>query len=217
MEMVNVFVRAGILTVLILTAWFLLSTALEGDRNTRLLGQIDTVITQESAISAYLDYLDNPEDNTRYCTVLNEHIQRQSTNLFSLVGLLDQARQNSLQNQYPIVRQRFISANAQLFFSLKKFEKKCPDNTELRQPILYFFPDNGPCTDCLIQAQILDQIRETCSKPVQIFAFPVEGGVETVDLLVKDYQIEQTPSLVIHDKAYPGVQGESKLKQLLSC
>ena len=215
--MVSIFVRAGILTLLILGAWWLFSINFEGQRNTQLLGQIDAVITQESAIDAYLDYLESSDENERFCSVLLDHISRQNEKLFSLVQLLDQARYNNLENQYSLVRQRFQSANAQLFFSLKKFEKKCPPTEKLNQPILYFFPDNKPCSDCVLQAQILDQVRDACEKPIQIFAFPVEGGIETIDLLVKDYGIRQTPSLVIEDTVYPGVQSPSFLNEKLGC
>lgn len=214
--MVNVFGRAAVLTIIILTAWFLLSSALEGDRNTRLLAQIDAVTTQENAIMSYLTYLETTNDSERYCAVLNEHIQLQNEKLFPLVALLDEARENSLQNQYDLVRQRFISANAQLFFSLKTFQTKCPDSTDFKQPILYFYPD-GPCTDCLIQAQILNEVRDACKTPIQIFAFPVEGTSEVSSLLVKDYSIQKTPSLVIEDKVYEGVQTKNKLNSLLQC
>ncbi len=214
--MVNVFGRAAILTIIILTAWFLLSSALEGDRNTRLISQIDAVTTQENAINSYLGYLESIHDTERYCTVLNEHIQLQNEKLFPMVGLLDQSRENSLQNQYDLVRQRFISANAQLFFSLKTFQTNCSGTDKLKQPILYFYPD-GPCTDCLIQAQILNEIRDACKTPIQIFAFPVEGTSEVSSLLVKDYSIQKTPSLVIDDRVYEGVQTKNKLNPLLNC
>ncbi len=215
--MVNLFVRAGILTLLILTAWFLLSTALEGERNNTLLGKIDTVIAEEGAVDAYLEYIESTGDTQRYCEVLTEHIQKQNERLFPLLSLLDQARQNGLQNDYSTVRQRFQAANAKLYFSLKKFEYKCPESNALKQPILYFFPDGANCNECLIQAQILNEIRDSCHQQIQIFAFPVEGGIEPVDLLVKDYSIEKTPSLVIGEKVYEGVQSKSTLNQLLAC
>jgi len=215
--MVNLFIRAGILTILILTAWFLLSTALEGERNNTLLGKIDTVIAEEGAVDAYLEYIESTQDTQRYCDVLTEHIQKQNERLFPLLSLLDQARQNGLQNDYSIVRQRFQAANAKLYFSLKKFETKCTESNALKQPILYFFPDNTNCNECLIQAQILNEVRDTCHQQIQIFAFPVEGGIEPVDLLVKDYGIQKTPSLVVREIVYEGVQSKSKLETLLSC
>jgi hypothetical protein len=215
--MVNLFVRAGILTLLILTAWFLLSTALEGERNNTLLGKIDTVIAEEGAVDAYLEYIESTGDTQRYCDVLTEHIQKQNERLFPLLSLLDQARQNGLQNDYSTVRQRFQAANAKLYFSLKKFDYKCPESNALKQPILYFFPDGTNCNECLIQAQILNEVRDACHQQIQIFAFPVEGGIEPVDLLVKDYAIQKTPSLVIEEKVYEGVQSKSTLNALLAC
>lgn len=215
--MVNLFIRAGILTLLILTAWFLLSTALEGERNNTLLGKIDTVIAEEGAVDAYLEYIESTGDTQRYCDVLTEHIQKQNERLFPLLSLLDQARQNGLQNDYSTVRQRFQAANAKLYFSLKKFEYKCPESNALKQPILYFFPDGANCNECLIQAQILNEVRDACHQQIQIFAFPVEGGIEPVDLLVKDYSIVKTPSLVVGEKVYEGVQSKSTLNELLSC
>lgn len=215
--MVNIYARAAILTFLIVGAWVIFSYSFEGQRNTQLLSQIDSVITQESATQAYLDYLESTKNAERYCSVLENHIQKQNEKLFPLLSLLDQASHNTLANDYQIVRQRFQSANAQLFFSLKQFEQKCPDSKELKKPILYFFPDNMPCSDCLLQAKILDELKISCTSPLQIFAFPVQGGIETIDLLIADYQIQKTPSLVIQEKVYEGVQSKSKLTQILNC
>ena len=86
----------------------------------------------------------------------------------------------------------------------------------MRQPILYFYPD-GPCTDCLIQAQLLNEVRDTCTQTIQIFAFPVEGTSEVSALLVKDYSIQKTPSLVIDEKVLEGVQTKNKLNTILNC
>jgi hypothetical protein len=130
---------------------------------------------------------------------------------------LEVARKSSLNNQYDAVRKRFQAANSQLYFSLKRFEKKCPDANELQEPILYFFSDNQDCPACELQARVLDDVGATCTKPIQIFAFPIEGGIESIDLLVTDYNITQTPSLVIDENVYAGVQKTSFLKQKLGC
>ncbi len=215
--MVNIFGRAAILTLLILTAWFLLSTALEGERNAKILAAIDSITMQEEATSAYLDYLESTGNIERYCTVFKEHIQKETQKLFPLVALLDQSRQNSLQDHYESIRQQFQATNAKVYFSLKLFEQKCTDTEGLNQPILYFFPDNQTCSDCLLQAQILNEIRDTCGKPLQIFAFPSNTETQPVSLLVKDYQIDKIPALVIDEKLYEGVQGKKFLESILQC
>ncbi len=215
--MVSVFVKAAILTILILGAWTLLSATFESDRNTQVLNQIDNVISEESAIQSYLTYLHATGDQERFCSVLETHILTQNKRLFDLLGVLEQARLNSLNNQYPIVRKRFQAANAQLFFTLKQFEQQCPNRKQPLVPILYFFSDLEECGDCLLQAGILDDLGKTCSKPVQIFAFPIEGGNEPIELLVKDYNITHAPSLVIDDNVYAGVQSPSSLKEKLNC
>jgi hypothetical protein len=215
--MVSIFVKAAILTVLILGAWTLLSATFESDRNTQLLNQIDNVISEESAIQSYLTYLHSTGNEERFCSVLETHILTQNKRLFNLLGVLEQARLNSLNNQYPIVRKRFQAANAQLFFTLKQFEQQCPGREQPLIPILYFFSDLEECGDCLLQAGILDDLGKTCLKPVQIFAFPIEGGNEPIELLVKDYHITHAPTLVINDNVYSGVQSPSALKTKLNC
>lgn len=215
--MVNTYLKAAILTIVIVGAWFGLSIAFETQLNNQLLNQIDTIISQETSINAYLAYLESTEDNQRYCTVLKEHVQIQSQKLFALLEQLERTQFNTLENQYPIARQRFQNANAQLFFSLKKFEQNCPNEEELKQPILYFYPDNQGCSDCVLQASILNEIRDACLHPIQIFAFPTNGESTIVELLIKDYQIEKTPSLVIEDKVYEGVQSPSFLNEKLNC
>ncbi len=215
--MVSLFVRAGVLTILVLGAWLLFSAAFEGERNSSILNQIDNVIAEESAINSYLDYLQSLGDQGRFCSALETHIQTQNKRLFDLLGILEQARQNSLNNQYPIVRKRFQSANAQLYFSLKRFEKECPNREKPLIPILYFFSDTEECGDCQLQAQILDDVGKTCAQPIQIFAFPYEGGIEPIELLVKDYTITHAPTLVIDENKYVGVQGPTFLGKKLNC
>ncbi len=215
--MVNIYARAALLTLLIVGAWIGFSFTFEGQRTAQLLTQIDAVIAQENATQTYLDYVESTGDTQRYCSVLGNHIQLQNEQLFPLLSELDAASQNLLSNDFETIRERFQSANAQLFFTLKKFEQKCPDSTKLKHPILYFFPDHTMCTDCAVQAKILDTIRDTCEQPIQIFAFPVNGGISTIDLLVRDYQIKTTPSLVIGERVYAGVQSQEKLTGLLGC
>ncbi|QQR92409.1 MAG: hypothetical protein IPJ89_04610 [Candidatus Iainarchaeum archaeon] len=212
----SVYWKALIMTLLILGAWALLSSTFESQRNAHTLEQIDSIITQENAINAYLDYVESTGNEARFCTVLQEHIELQNEKLFSLLESLEETRYNTLDNQYQLARQRFQSANAQLYFSLKRYELKCPRN-ELRQPILYFYSDNEGCIDCGVQAQVLDQLRETCSHKLQIFAFPIEGGIVPIELLVKDYNILTAPTLVIDENKYEGVQSPSALNGVLAC
>lgn len=212
----SVYWKALIMTLLILGAWVLLAATFESQRNTQTLQQIDSIITQESAINAYLDYVASTGNDERFCAVLREHIELQNERLFSLLEGLEQARYNTLDNQYYLARQRFHSANAQLYFSLKRYELKCPQDF-LREPILYFYTDQTDCIDCGVQAQVLDQLRETCSHKLQIFAFPIEGGIEPIDLLVKDYNITIAPTLIIDENKYESLQSPSKLSGLLAC
>ncbi len=214
----SVYWKALILTLLILGAWFMLSATFEGQRNFQLIQQIDSIITQESASITYLSYVESTGDIERYCTVLHEHISIQNEKLFSLLQVLEQTRYNTLDNQYVIAQQRFQSANAQLYFSLKQAQIKCIDATQKNnEPILYFYADKDACTDCAVQAQALDQLRETCGRKLQIFAFPDAGGPGPIGLLVKDYNITQAPTLIIGEKKYEGVQSPSKLNMLLAC
>jgi hypothetical protein len=215
--MVNKFVKAGILTILIIGSWFFFSSFTEGERNNTLIVQIDNVIAEEAAVSSYLDYLESTNNTERLCNVLEEHIGTQNDRLFSLLGILERARQNTFNNQYELVRRRFQSANSQLFFSLKRFEHQCPEQKQPLTPILYFFSDLENCGDCTLQAQILDELGETCKSSIQIFAFPVEGGIEPIKLLVTDYNITVAPSLVIGDSVFPGVQSPSLLNEKLNC
>ncbi len=214
----SVYWKALIVTLLILGAWFLLSSTFESQRNTQLIQQIDAIITQESASSTYLSYVESTGDVERYCAVLHEHISLQNEKLFALLQVLEQTRYNTLDNQYRIAHERFQSANAQLYFSLKQAQVKCKEAVQKNnEPILYFYADKADCTDCGVQAQVLDYLRETCGKKLQIFAFPSEGGPSPIALLVKDYNITLAPSLVIGEQKYEGVQSPSTLSALLAC
>ncbi|MBM3282090.1 MAG: hypothetical protein FJY86_01975 [Candidatus Diapherotrites archaeon] len=215
--MVSPFIKAFILMVIILGTWISFSMVFEGQRNSSLLGEIDSVIQNESAVRSYLEYVHATQDEERYCFVLREHISSQNRKLFGLLDKLEQARVNSINNQYPLVRKQFQSVNAQLFFSLKRFEEECPEKEQPLVPVLYFFPDKHECAECRLQAQILTELGKTCQTPVQIFAFPVEGGIEIIDLLVKDYNISEVPSLVIYDKVHSRIQSSSQLNELLHC
>lgn len=90
-------------------------------------------------------------------------------------------------------------------------KEKCNINTTI---ILYFY--SIPCSDCLEQGFVLDELRENIFKDkMKVFVLDVNTDEPMIDVLKKTYNITKTPSIVINEKTYSGFINKDELTLLI--
>jgi len=79
--------------------------------------------------------------------------------------------------------------------------------------ILYFY--SVPCSDCIKQGNILDDLREKKFKDrLRVFVLNYDSDEEIVKVLKKTYNITETPSIVIGNSTYVGLIERDELSNI---
>ena len=83
---------------------------------------------------------------------------------------------------------------------------------------MYFYRDAKPlCSDCIVQGEIIDGIREKC-RNVKSFAFPLDLNLGFVELFKTLYGFDEAPSLVINEKTvFEGLTAEQEIMENIQC
>lgn len=80
--------------------------------------------------------------------------------------------------------------------------------------ILYFY--SIPCSDCIKQGFVLDDLRESVFKDkMKVFVLDIDVDEPMIQVLKKSYNVTETPSIVIGDNVYSGLVEKDKLTSLL--
>lgn len=155
------------------------------------------------------------ENSSSYCDLLGERlIQIANSNTKFLEKLEEYEKVNIFSGDYKKLKTTFSLRNLELFFYYSDYKKTCKKDVHY---ILYFYPDGQECTDCKIQANVLDNVRDICKNTV-VFAFPNNSDVNVINLLVSKYGITQVPSIIIDDgKTLAGITSKEDILKKLNC
>lgn len=107
-----------------------------------------------------------------------------------------------LQKQYVISLMRYW------FFSEVQ-EKQC----NIKTPRILFFFDSSEISR--EQGRILDYLVYRSNESITVFAFNKGWEEPLVKLLVTKYQVNATPTLIINETRYEGLQGREQLQEIL--
>ena len=90
--------------------------------------------------------------------------------------------------------------------------EKCEEN---RAVILYFY--SVPCPDCIEQGKVLDDLRDNYFVDMlRIFVLNTNSGEPIAQDLMKTYDIDQTPSIVVGNTTYVGFVRKEKLIDVIN-
>ena len=103
---------------------------------------------------------------------------------------------NRLDSGFFSLKRQFVLYSAELWLSAVTLNKQCALDTKT---VLYFYPDQQACADCFLQSQELLALKKQCPNTL-VFALPTNLNVTAVDILLRQYGIAKTPSIVVNGK-----------------
>ncbi|MBU0930287.1 MAG: hypothetical protein KJ623_04430 [Nanoarchaeota archaeon] len=169
---------------------------------------------QDSKLFLLFNQFINENDKDSYCNMLNQRLaQIINRNSMFLEKLKQYEKVNVLSNDYKQLKTTFSLNHLELFFYYVDFKKKCNNNVHY---ILYFYPENIDCMKCSVQADVLDNVRDSCSD-VFIFALPTNSDIDIINLINNQYNITETPSIVIDDKTFNGLVDKDSIIKEINC
>ncbi len=118
------------------------------------------------------------------------------------VGDIPKEDASILQSQYVISLMRYW------FFSEVQ-EKQCNITTPR---VMFFFDDSEISRE---QGRVLDYLVYRSNESISVFAFNIKWEEPIIRLLVTNYQVNQTPALIINWTKYEGMQTREQLQEVL--
>jgi len=148
------------------------------------------------------------------CPVFEATLQNSIKDLNSALESLQSYKSSAIFNQreFELLSQSYILENFRYWFLAKRTKELC--NTDI-VTVLYFYSDES-CPTCPDQGTILSYYKRVFQDSLRVFPinldFDEDGSVQAV---VKRYDIDSTPTLVVDDDKYEGVISKESLKPIL--
>lgn len=172
--------------------------------------QIENSIQEMELEMLYFQNIEQAES----CGFLNEVVRRTNINLDELSLQLSHYSEEKIlftRNEAKGLKRKYTFLLIKDWLLQEKIKKDCGTKTI---SILYFY-DTEECDDCLIQGQVLSLFKEKLKEKLMIF--PIDRNIETsmIGVLIKKFNINIVPSLVINGNVYVGIQSKDQLKKIL--
>ncbi|MDO8575219.1 MAG: hypothetical protein Q7R78_00755 [bacterium] len=98
------------------------------------------------------------------------------------------------------------------FLLMNKMAEKCK-----KKPIsiIYFYTNEGNCTDCTKEGYVLTALREKYPS-IRVYSFDNNLDLSAIQTLISIYKIEHNfPAIILDDKTYSGFQSLSTLEEII--
>ncbi len=208
--MINPFLKAGLLTMLVVVLALMLMSQIDSARTSELRKNIDSVVAENQANYVLMHYKQvMAEKPSELCPYLASLRQKQLDKTYSLATKIqDYERSNVLDTEYNTLKSSYFIALSDMYISAFENKKTCGlDET----PMAFFYAENSNCPDCRAQDALMVKIAARCPK-TRIYAFPFDSKFEPVQVIANRYGISSAPAIVINDKkTLTGLQGEESV------
>jgi len=160
-------------------------------------------------------FMSRHSDSPAACSVLLKEMDSDSSEAYHIYSDLEQSKNAGILRNYEELRKRYLLANMRFYLLMSDYKDKCNDSST--STILFFYSANNDCPACIVQGNVLDQVRQEC-KNARVFAFPADvPDVRMLETLKTYYSINGTPSLVINDGSANGQMDAAEIERAISC
>ena len=113
--------------------------------------------------------------------------------------------------EFKLLRREYTLAELRYWIFVSRAKEICPMDTVT---LLYFY--GAQCDSCGAQGTILTHLKSKFENKLLIFALDADFVDEAmIDILKASYEIKVTPTLVIEDKKYEGLQTEEQILNVI--
>ena len=213
--MSNIYIKAAALTLVIFLIGIGFVSYLESEKFKSTQERIEDVLLDMESTKLLFLYSKTMPDSKAFCSTLDSKISAQLEKTRGLVGDLEEARKSSLFTNLELLKKRYLLTNAELYIYLKEANNTC--NNSQTVPVLYFYTDKSYFGEDEIVGKVLDSVAAEC-RNVRVFAFPIDSGLEIVNLMAAQFGISKSPAVVINEqKILKGPVGKDEILGNLNC
>ncbi|MDO8555745.1 MAG: hypothetical protein Q7R96_01050 [Nanoarchaeota archaeon] len=164
--------------------------------------------------SLQLQYLYlNSQRGNQTCIALTKTLEENVYDLENARIKVENYLQNSDdKEELELIKRSYTLAEIRYWLLHEQTKQRCSSEAVA---LLYFYQQEPLCNDCSAQGYILTALKEQFKEKLLIFSIDENTEEPMVDILKKVYNISETPTLIIEEKSYPGIQTMEQLQPLL--
>ncbi|MFQ5406097.1 MAG: hypothetical protein ACE5DI_02995 [Candidatus Micrarchaeia archaeon] len=212
--MVSIYTKAAVITVILFAANFMFIKVLDDNRANEIITQLEEVELQSHSSRLLFQYLQTIKaEPENACPALEQKTKEQATKTYQAFAKLQTAKAENIVSGTDPLDKKYLLANSELLLDVYNLQKLCDSN--FIEPILYFYP-HGKCIECQAQAEVLEQVKAECQN-ARVFAFPLSSDLGFLEVIKKQQDVTQAPSLVINDKTFKGLTSKNDALKHLKC
>jgi hypothetical protein len=96
---------------------------------------------------------------------------------------------------------------------IKKVKEKCNKNVDI---IIFFYSNKVNVSESESQGFVLDYLYQKHPNSIVTYAFDIDKNNPALNTIKEIYGIKETPSIVVNEKLFAGLQSKEKIESLLS-
>lgn len=123
-----------------------------------------------------------------------------------------EARERFKDPIYPSLKKDYTLTLVRYWLFVSKAKDECKYGYE---PILYFY-SNEKCDDCIRQGTVLSYLKEQHPQKIMVFAIDNDIKLGSIALIKGAYNVTKTPSIILNETLYEGLQDLGKTRTLLN-
>ncbi len=173
---------------------------------------------QEETDSTRLLFLYNQilpsNDSTEFCRLVDFNLKAQMDKGYFLIRQMREYEKANLLSSYEETRKKYYLSNFEMWLYTVQRNEACAKD---RKTIALFFTETRTfCPDCLVQGDILDNLRGACPN-LSVITLATDLGLAPIDFLKSKHGITSGPVIVADGKTLKGLQNKDSLKKQLAC
>lgn len=195
------------LTIIIFASGMILGNWIASEKFTSLENIGQTLRTDIIALELQQQLIEEDPCSGAGLGALSEQLYSLGTRLDFMEGSLgiDNPDVINLKQYYSLLEIRH-------WLFMKRMNEECNQTNVL---ILYFYSNKGDCTRCEEQGYVLSYLHRKYPD-LMIYSFDKNLHNPAFDTVVKNFNIQQVPTLVINDEAYPDYQSRDFIERMIS-
>ncbi|MEM3363891.1 MAG: hypothetical protein QXS93_00055 [Candidatus Micrarchaeia archaeon] len=191
MVKLDIFIKAGLITIVLLVTSLIIGNYVEGITYTKMNNALLRLNENSEATLILQTYLE--ENDSRACRMLEQQIKTINSDIYLLRDELEAQKSTSILKNYDSVRREYFIANARLLSLTKQYIKKCSTNDKI---VLFFYISEKECPECYAQGRILDEVRQRCDR-IRVFSFPIDVDMPIIKSFMAFYDISKAPAIIV--------------------
>jgi hypothetical protein len=215
MVRMDIFVKAGLITAVLLVLSLVVGNYVEGMAYSKMNDALLKINENNEAVLIMQSY--SEENDTRVCSMFEQQIDTINGDIYALRSELETQKSTSVLKSYDMIRREYFLSNARLLSFTKQYTKKCGSDANI---ILFFYTSEKVCPECYAQGRIIDEVRSRCNN-TKVFSFPVDVDMPIIKSFMAYYGVDKSPSVVIdtqkQDIVLDKVTGADEIVAMMNC